>query len=905
MPTRSTAEGLRLAESESRDQDWKNWGPYVAERAWGTVREDYSDDGEAWNYFPHDHARSRAYRWNEDGLGGFCNRFQNLCLGVALWNERDPILKERLFGLSGPEGNHGEDVKEYYRYLDATPTHSYMKMLYKYPQSEYPYLRLIDENARRGRGDREFELMDALGDYLKAGRYFDVFIEYAKGGPEDILCRITAVNRGKQAAPIHVLPHLWFRNTWSWGHDDRRPEARCVGPNEVAARHRHLGERHWYVDSRPEEWLFTENDTNQERLFSTRNESPHVKDAFHDAVVHRRVERVNPDRSGTKAAAHFQARVAPGGSFVVKTRFIDGTRAEPFADFDEVFSRRIAEADEFHRAIQGEELSDDERLVQRQALAGLLWSKQFYHYSAELWSGGDPASPPPMTDRAKGRNANWGHFYALDVLSVPDKWEYPWFAAWDTAFHCIPLAMVDPEWAKRQLVLPLREWYMHPNGQLAAYEWDFSDVNPPVHALAARRVYEMTRAEDGTGDVDFLEEVFHKLLLNFTWWVNRKDADGRNAFQGGFLGLDNIGVFDRSKPEGLPEGALLEQADGTAWMGLYCLEMLAIALELSKTRPAYEATATKFVEHFVAIAHAINGIQGRIGMWDGEDKFFYDVIRSPDGSPRHVKLRSFVGLIPLFAALTLEADVKERLPKFWKRIEWYLRYRPTLAGHAALLTEPGPTGRRMLALVDRARLSAVLERMLDEGQFLSDHGLRSLSKEHEGTPYECAGQHVRYEPAESASPIYGGNSNWRGPVWFPVNFLMVEALKAYHAYYDETFWVELPSGSGSLVTLGQAADDIARRLMMIFVRDPETGRRAVFGDNAFFQTDPHWRDYPPFHEYFHGDDGSGLGASHQTGWTALVAELIRQTRSGRCALSEGTMTDHPPAVREPAEAPSR
>ena len=897
MPRKDTAEGRRLGEAEARTVDWKHFGPYVSDRAWATVREDYSANGDAWDYFTHDQARSRAYRWNEDGLAGFCNRFQNICLGIALWNERDPILKERLFGLDGHEGNHAEDVKEYYYYLDATPTHSYMKMLYKYPQVEYPYEHLVRENAKRSRSEGEYELFDAIGDVFREGRYFDIFIEYAKAGPEDILCRITAVNRSKVASPIHILPHLWFRNTWSWGHDSRRPEARGVDDQTVLATHRHLGERWWYVDGIPDEWLFTENDSNNERLFDVRNSTPYVKDAFHEAVIAGRKGAVNPERVGTKAAPRFHSLVAPGGEFVVRTRFSSERLVDPFADFDAVLATRIAEADEFHQAVEGPSLNDDERLIQRQSLAGLLWSKQFYHYSVELWLDGDPGSPPPPASRANGRNDNWRHFYALDVLCVPDKWEYPWFAAWDTAFQCIPLALVDPEWAKRQLILPLREWYMHPNGQLAAYEWDFSDVNPPVHALAARRVYEMTRDANDVGDVDFLEEVFHKLLLNFTWWVNRKDAEGRNAFQGGFLGLDNIGVFDRGKPVGLPVGALLEQADGTAWMGLYCLEMLAIAIELSKTRPAYEATATKFFEHFVAIAHAINGISGEIGMWDGDDKFYYDVIRNPSGVPDHVRLKSFVGLIPLFAVLTLGPDVPERLPQFWRRVEWYLKYRPMLAGNASLLTQPGPNGMRMLSLVDRPKLEAVLQRMLDPEQFLSDYGLRSLSKEHERNPYYCQGQSVRYEPAESASPIYGGNSNWRGPIWFPMNYLMVEALNAYHDYYGETFLAEFPVGTGRRVTLKAAADELARRLSTIFLRDADTGRRAVLGDNVLFQTDPLWRDHIPFFEYFHGDNGSGLGASHQTGWTALVAELIRQSRLGATGLEEGPMSDHPPEIR--------
>ncbi len=623
-PRADTAEHRRLADSAARRADWKDWGPYVSERAWGTVREDYSPGGDAWSYFPHDHARSRAYRWNEDGLAGFCNRFQNLCLGLALWNGRDPILKERLFGLSNAEGNHGEDVKEYYFYLDGVPSHAYMKLLYKYPQVEYPYARLVDENRRRGRTEPEYELADALGGALAEGRYFDVFVEYAKADGDDILCRVTAVNRGPEPAELHVLPHAWFRNTWGWGHDARRPELRADGGGRVEVTHRHLGRRWWHVEParRPPDLLFTENDTNAERLFGAANAGPYVKDAFHEYVVGGRHDRVNPDRRGTKAAARYVEVVEPGGSMVVRTRFARDRMDAPFLGFDAVVAARAAEADEFYAAIHPPGLTVDEAMVQRQAYAGLLWNKQFYHYSVELWLDGDPAGPPPPPGRQDGRNAGWRHAYFLDVLSVPDKWEYPWFAAWDTAFHSIPLARLDPEWARRQLVLLLREWYMHPSGQLPAYEWDFSDVNPPVHAHAARRVYEIGREVEGRADTHFLEEVFHKLLLNFTWWVNRKDPDGHNAFQGGFLGLDNIGVFDRSKP-GLDGGRRLEQADGTAWMGLFCLDMLAVALELTKTRPAYESIATKFFEHFVAIAHAINGAPGRVGMWHEEDGFYY------------------------------------------------------------------------------------------------------------------------------------------------------------------------------------------------------------------------------------------------------------------------------------------
>ncbi len=873
-PEPPTAEHRRLADSKARLADWKNWGPYLAERAWGTVREDYSPDGNAWDYFPHDHARSRAYRWNEDGLAGFCNRFQNLCLALALWNGRDPFLKERLFGLTNEQGNHGEDVKEYYYYLDGVPSHAFMRMLYKYPQVEYPYARLVEESRRRTRRDREFELIDALGEAFAAGRYFDVIVDYAKAGQEDILCRITAYNRGPEPAELHILPHAWYRNSWSWGYGSDRPVLSAEGGTAVRTTHRHLGDRWWYLEDRPHvpTLLFTENETNQKRLYGVPNAGHYVKDAFHEAIVHGRVKHINPSQRGSKAAAHYRSVIEPSRMMTVRTRLVNAPLADPFGDFDAIVAQRIDEADEFYRSIQPRGLDDDRREVQRQAHAGLLWSKQFYHYSVELWLDGDPKGPEPPPRRRAGRNSAWRHLYNLDVLSVPDKWEYPWFAAWDTAFHCIALARIDPEWAKRQMVLLLREWYMHPSGQLPAYEWDFSDANPPVHAHAALRVYEIDREQSGRHDTDFLEEVFHKLLLNFTWWVNRKDPDGRNAFQGGFLGLDNIGVFDRSRPN-LAQGHRLEQADGTAWMGLFCLDMLAIALELSRTRPAYEAIATKFFEHFVAISHAINGIRGEIGMWDPVDRFYYDVVRIEGGPQQHLKVRSFVGLIPLFAALTIEPGTLERLPQFRRRMKWFLKYRPTLAGHLSLMTEPGEGGRRLFALADRAKLHAVLPRLLDPDQFLSDFGLRSLSKALADEPYLCNGNTVAYEPAESSSPIYGGNSNWRGPIWFPVNYLMVQVLREYHRYYGASLTVELPRGGPGRMTLDQAADEIARRLVSIFLRD-QAGRRPVLGEVPLFQSDSRWRDLIPFYEYFHGDNGSGLGASHQTGWTALVAELI-------------------------------
>ncbi len=879
-----TAEHRRLADSAARRADWKHWGPYLSERAWGTVREDYSPDGAAWEYLPHDHARSRAYRWNEDGLGGFSNRFQNLCLAVALWNERDPILKERLFGVTGNEGNHGEDVKEYYFYLDGAPTHSYQKMLYKYPQVEYPYGRLVDENRRRGKGDPEFELVDALREEFAQGRYFDVFIEYAKADQEDILCRITAVNRGPDPAPIHILPHLWFRNTWSWRTDKARPALRAVTGDAVRAVDPHLGERWWYVagdgagvEAAP--LLFTENETNVARLFGAPNRSPFVKDGIHEAVVHGRADAVNPAQVGSKVAAHFQAVVPPGESFTVQVRFSDRPAEAPFADFAAVFSQRIAEADEFYAAIAGPHLSADERLVQRQALAGITWSKQFYHYSVARWLDGDPGQPQPPAERRGGRNAEWRHLYALDVLSMPDKWEYPWFAAWDLAFHAVPIAMLDPEWAKRQLILLLREWYMHPNGQIPGYEWKFSDVNPPVHAWAALQVYRIEQAQAGQGDTAFLEKVFHKLLLNFTWWVNRVDADGHNVFQGGFLGLDNISLFDRSAP--LPTGGHIEQADGTAWMALYSLNMLAIALELARTRPAYEDVATKFFEHFIYIANAFYHMgDAGVSLWDAADGFFYNVLHLPDGRFVPVKVRSFVGLLPLFAVETLDAELLARLPHFRRRLEWFLTYRPGLTANIAPLTEQGAAGHTQLSILSRDKLARILARVFDPAEFLSDYGLRALSRHYAAHPYELRlndqTYRLDYQPAESNSGLFGGNSNWRGPIWFPLNYLMIEALRKHGHHYGDALMVELPAGSGQQVTLDAAADELCRRLARIFLGDEATGgRRPVFGDESLFQDDPHWRDHVLFYEYFHGDTGAGVGASHQTGWTALAAKLMQ------------------------------
>jgi hypothetical protein len=880
MPT-MTAEHQRLADSEARKADWKNWGPYLSERAWGTVREDYSPGGTAWDYFPHDHARSRAYRWNEDGLGGYCNRFQNICLGLALWNGQDAILKERLFGLTGSEGNHGEDVKEYYFYLDSTPTHSYTKMLYKYPQVAYPYSELVSGNRQRGFYDPEFELIDALHTALTENRYFDVFIEYAKADEEDILCRISVLNRGPEAAPIHVLPQVWFRNTWSWGYGKVRLQFQAKDGGAYSES-RHLGERWWYaqaMDGTQAPLLFTENETNTERLYGVPASTSYVKDAFHEVVVHGRIDRVNPGQVGSKVAAHFHKLVQPGETFEVWVRFSPRAIKKPFADFQETFARRLGEADAFYAAIQNPNASAEECLIQRQAFAGLLWSKQFYHYSIELWLEGDPGQPAPPPSRQRGRNSDWRHLYNLDVISMPDKWEYPWYAAWDLAFHCLPIALVDPEWAKRQLTLMLREWYMHPNGQIPAYEWAFGDVNPPVHAWAVWRVYKITRNMTGKADTDFLERAFHKLLLNFTWWVNRKDRDGNNIFQGGFLGLDNIGIFDRSAP--LPVEGYIDQADGTAWMGMYCLNMLAISLELARTKPAYEDVATKFFEHFIHIANAIVNLGGQgISLWDDADGFFYDNLHLPNDEMIPLKTRSFVGLIPLFAVETLEPDLLAKLPRFRQRMNWFIKYRPQLIENLASFSEAGHKGRFLLSIVDRYSLSRILEKMLDPNEFLSDYGLRALSKIHETQPYiwHLNGHEFRVEywPAESRSGLFGGNSNWRGPIWFPVNFLMIESLQKFHHYFGESLKVEMPVGSGKQRTLDEVATDLSQRLTRIFARDAN-GRRPVFGGVDYFQNDPHWRDYLLFYEYFHGDNGAGVGASHQTGWTALVAKLIQQS----------------------------
>ncbi len=871
-----TQEERRLQESRERRVHWKRWGPYLSERAWATVREDYSPYGTAWEYFPHDHARSRAYRWGEDGLGGVCDRRQYLCFALALWNGRDPILKERLFGLTGNEGNHSEDVKEYYFYLDATPTHSYLKYLYKYPQAEFPYARLVEENRRRTRQDPEFELLDT--GVFEEDRYFDVFAEYAKASAEDICIRITVINRGPEAAALDVLPTLWFRNTWSWAPGAAKPRLWLAPDGSLTAAHDYLGRRRLLCDG-PAEPLFTDNETNARRLWGVPSAGPYCKDAFHEYLIGGRSEAVNPAREGTKAALWRRLRLGPGQAARWRLRFQPEGAPGGFGDFEDVFAARQAEAEEFYAALAPPEASEDACRVQRQAFAGLLWSKQFYHYDVKTWLRGDPLQPPPPPERRQGRNCDWTHLYNADVVSMPDKWEYPWYAAWDLAFHCIPLALVDPDFAKEQLILLLREWYMHPNGQLPAYEWAFGDVNPPVHAWAAWRVYKIDARRTGRCDTDFLERVFHKLLLNFTWWVNRKDAEGNNLFEGGFLGLDNIGLFDRSKP--LPTGGYLEQSDGTSWMAMYTLNLLAIALELAMHDRAYADVASKFFEHFVHITAAMNhiGADGE-GLWSEEDGFYYDVLHLPGGAHRPFQIRSLVGLIPLFAVETLEPGVVNALPGFRRRMEWFLNNYENIENHIDEQRQPDGNVRRLLSVVNLRRLPRVLRYLLDENEFLSPYGVRSVSRYHRDHPYRMSldgvEHRVDYEPAESTSGLFGGNSNWRGPIWFPVNFLLIEALQKFDHFVGPSYRVEFPTGSGRLATLWEVAAELSRRLNRIFLRDA-SGRRPVYGEAERFQQDPHWRDLILFYEYFHGDTGAGLGASHQTGWTALVAKLLQQS----------------------------
>ena len=876
----------RLADDRTGAANWRRWGPYLSERQWGTVREDYSPGGNAWEYLPHDHARSRAYRWGEDGIAGFSDNWQCLCLSLALWNGKDSILKERLFGLTNSEGNHGEDVKELYYYLDATPSHSYLKMLYKYPQGGFPYAQLVDENRRRGADQPEFELLDT--GLFDADRYFDVFVEYAKNSPDDILMLVTVHNRGPEAAKLSLLPQLCFRNIWSWKNNSPKPKLTAENGG-VKIEHGQLGNFRLDCDGQPT-FLFCDNETNVRRLYGQNETWGFFKDAFHEYVVVGNKAAVNPAQTGTKAAALYEFNVPAGGSATVRLRLAksDGALAtKPFADFDKKFAKSRNEADEFYSDLQNEISDADVRLVQRQAFAGMIWSKQFFHFDVEEWLQGDPAQPPPPPERKHGRNSEWKHLNNADVISMPDKWEYPWFAAWDLAFHCVALSEIDAEFAKSQLVLLAREWYMHPNGQLPAYEWAFGDVNPPVHAWSAFRVFQIDRRQrqetnpEDVGDLEFLERVFQKLLLNFTWWVNRKDEQGRNIFQGGFLGLDNIGCFDRSQP--LPTGGYLSQADGTSWMAMYCLNLLRIALELAQRDHVYEDIATKFFEHFLAIAGAINGVgEDCLGLWDEADQFYYDHLNLPDGENVPVKIQSAVGLIPLLAVEVLDPDILQQLPGFVERMEWYLKHRPQLAALISNWKISGTEDRKLLSLLRGHRMKALLKRMLDETQFLSEQGLRSLSKFHEQNPfrYVTGGQtyEVGYWPGESHSGLFGGNSNWRGPVWMPINFLIIESLQKFHYYYGDDFKIECPTGSGKFITINEVADELTRRLTKLFLKG-EDGQRPVLKYHPKLATDPHFKDYVLFHEYFHGDNGRGVGASHQTGWTGLIAKLLRPRKT--------------------------
>ena len=861
---------------------WRRWGPYLSERQWGTVREDYSPHGTAWDYFPHDHARSRTYRWGEDGIAGISDIHQHLCFALALWNGEDPILKERLFGLTGSEGNHGEDVKEYYFYLDNVPTHAYMKMLYKYPHRAFPYADLVAENRRRTREDPEYELIDT--GIFANDEYFDVFVEYAKFDAEDIAVRVTAVNRGAAPHALHLLPTMWHRNDWSWKPGVERAEIKLVESypwgSEIFANHFRFGAYYLYATGH-DELLFTENETNAERLYGAANAAPWVKDGINDYLVHGKADAVNRADFGTKVAARHSFVLGAGESRSIDLRLSKARLETPF-DYleekeDDIFAVRRAEADLFYENVNPYPVSDDLRAIQRQAFAGMLWSKQSYHFVVSQWLDGDPLQPPPPPERKLGRNRDWSHVYSIDVISMPDKWEYPWFAAWDLAFHVVALAMIDPEFAKHQLVLLTREWYMHPNGELPAYEWNFSDVNPPVQAWAAQRIYQIEKKMYGTGDRTFLERVFQKLLLNFTWWVNRKDIGGNNVFQGGFLGLDNIGIFDRSAE--LPTGGHLNQSDGTSWMAVYTLNLTAIAMQLAQDNPVYQDIASKFFEHFLYIAHALNNMIGHEGLWDAEDGFYYDVLKLDDGTMIPLKVHSLVGLLPLLAIAVGERGLALRLPELRERVIWFVENSPELVSNISAFNSSGHEDRLLVAVCDAARLQQISARMLDESRFYSPYGIRSLSRHHKEHPFslQVGSQRygIDYEPGESRTGTFGGNSNWRGPVWFPINFLIIEALQKFHYHFGDELKVECPVGSGKMLTLWEVSMDLSHRMISIFARD-EHGRRPVFGDNETFQTDPHWRDCVPFYEYFHGDTGKGLGASHQTGWTGLIAKLIQQ-----------------------------
>jgi hypothetical protein len=868
---------MNAEQSRLKDPNWKKWGPYVTDRQWGTVREDYSPGGDAWGHVSHDMARSKAYRWGEEGIGGISDEQQLLCFAIALWNKNDPILKERYFGLTSTEGNHGEDVKELYYYLDSTPSHSYMKMLYKYPQTAYPYSWLVDENARRGRSEPEFELIET--GIFDEDKYFDVFIEYAKADVDDILIKITIHNRGNEDAALNVLPTLWFRNTWAWGYDEYKPRLSSKGGN-IIIDHKGLSQQTLHLDKKTQ-LLFCENESNVERLYQVSNPHACCKDGINNYIVYHNNAAVNVDQCGTKAAANYDIVVKAGQSETIRLRLGGKNIGKAFLDFDELFNNRLTEADTFYKELQNEIKTQDEKLVQRQAFAGMLWSKQFFYYDVDQWLKGDPFQPPPHANRQQGRNNEWVHLNNADVISMPDKWEYPWYAAWDLAFHCIPFALIDATFAKHQLLLLTKEWYMHPNGQLPAYEWSFSDVNPPVHAWATWRVYKIDKKNNGgKGDIPFLESIFHKLLLNFTWWVNRKDKDGKNIFQGGFLGLDNIGVFDRSAP--LPTGGHIEQADGTSWMAMYSLNLMSISLELARYNPIYQDMATKFFEHFLYIAGAMTsmGTNG-IGLWDEDDKFFYDVLKLSNYSDTKLKVRSMVGLIPLFAVEVLDDELLKAVPEFAGRLKWFLENRPDLAKLVSRWQEKKSGEKHLLSLLRGHRMKKILLRMLDENEFLSRYGIRSISKFHETTPYEFwvdnACFNVEYTPGESTIALFGGNSNWRGPIWMPLNYLLIESLQRFHYYYTDDFKVECPTGSGNYLSLVEVATEISKRLTGLFLRDSE-GRRAIFGNQDKLQNDPHFNDYVLFYEYFHGDNGRGAGASHQTGWTGLLAKLLQPAR---------------------------
>lgn len=869
-----TKEKNRLEQNRSQKANWKKWGPYLSERQWGTVREDYSADGNAWDSVTYEMALSKAYRWGEDGIAGISDDRQLLCFSVALWNGKDPVIKERLFGLTGPQGNHGEDVKEYYYYLDNVPTHSYMKYLYKYPQSEFPYRKLIEENKKRSKEQPEYELADT--GIFNDNKYFDVFIEYAKIAPEDILIKITVVNQSDEISGLTLLPQIWFRNIWSWDDKCAKPQMRLVKENQININHNKLGKYYLHFEDQTE-ILFCENETNTKKLYGVNSDKKYLKDGINEFIVHGKRNAVNPKQKGTKAAVSYDLQIPPNGEKIIKLRLSENDLSVPFRNFQKHIDKEKTNADEFYAEIQKDITSEDEKNVQRQAFAGLLWSKQFYYYDIPEWLNGDPDQPKPPESRKKGRNSDWEHLNNADIISMPDKWEYPWFAVWDSAFHAIPFSIIDAEFAKEQLLLFTREWYMHPNGQLPAYEWNFSDVNPPVHAWAAWRVYKIDKKYNGAGDLDFLERIFHKLLINFTWWVNKKDEDGRNIFQGGFLGMDNIGIFDRSTE--LPIGGHIDQSDGTSWMAMYSLNLMRIALELSLTKPIYQDLATKFFEHFLYIASAMTNIAGEgIGLWDEEDEFYYDALHLPNGKHIKLKIRSMVGLIPLLAVEVLEPELLNRLPEFNIRLKWFLKYRPDLAGLVSHWDVKGKGKRRLLSLLRGHRMKKLLKRMLDETEFLSGFGIRSLSKYHRDNPYilKLNGNkyEIKYLPAESDSGMFGGNSNWRGPVWFPVNYLLIEALQRFHHYYGDDFKVEYPTNSATYLTINEIANELSKRLIKIFLKD-DNWNRPVFGKNNSFQKDPDFKNYILFYEYFNGDTGEGLGASHQTGWTALVAKLLQ------------------------------